>query len=255
TWIPCRDSYCDALLQLKGRGPWWSKGCARCNNPNPIWRCADCFGNRLLCGACMIERHRDEPLHLSEEWEDSCFKPRTTQDLGLRFQIGHPFGEDCPFNYLGQSRNFVVLHNNGIHVLNVDFCLCTGAPSEVDQLINVGWYPATHKEPSTAATISLLRHFHKLNLQARLPAYDFYNTLVVLTNAAGLRKLPDRLPQFMNIVREYRHLQMCKRAGRGHDPGGISATNAGELAIPCRACPHPDINLPHDWEEAPPEVA
>ncbi|KAJ7839467.1 hypothetical protein B0H14DRAFT_2309591, partial [Mycena olivaceomarginata] len=60
-----------------------------------------------------------------------------------------------------------VLHNNGIHMLNVDFCLCTGAPSELDQLINVGWYPATHKEPSTAATISPLRHFHKLILQAR----------------------------------------------------------------------------------------
>ncbi|KAJ7794870.1 hypothetical protein B0H14DRAFT_2276544, partial [Mycena olivaceomarginata] len=89
----------------------------------------------------------------------------------------------------------------------------------------------------------LLRRFHKLNLQARVPAYDFYNTLVILTNAAGSKKLPNRLPQFMNMVREYHHLQMCKRAGRGHDPAGISATQPGELAIPCHACPHPGINL------------
>ncbi|KAJ7829807.1 hypothetical protein B0H14DRAFT_2593769 [Mycena olivaceomarginata] len=47
---------------------------------------------------------------------------------------------------------------------------------------------------------------------------------------------------------------MCKRAGRGHDPGGISATKPGELAIPCRACPHPNINLPLDWADVPAEV-
>jgi hypothetical protein len=59
----------------------------------------------------------------------------------------------------------------------------------------------------------------------------------------------------MNMIREYRHLQMCKRAGRGHHPEGIAATQPGELAIPCRACPHPGINLPEGWEDAPPEVA
>ncbi|KAJ7731090.1 hypothetical protein B0H14DRAFT_3097890 [Mycena olivaceomarginata] len=256
TWIPCRDDYCDALLKLKGRGPWWSEGCAICKEANPTWRCEDCFGNRLLCQVCIVEKHKDEPLHQFQEWEGGYFHSRTTQDLGLRYQIGHPFSADCPFNYLGgPSKSFVVLHNNGIHTINVDFCCCPQAPSEVNQLLNVGWYPATQKSPSTAATLSLLRRFHKLNLQARLPAYDFYNTLVLLTNASGLKTVPHRLQQFMNMVREYRHLQMCKRAGRGHDPTGISATPAGELAIPCRACPQPGINLPEGWNMAPPEVA
>jgi hypothetical protein len=154
----------------------------------------------------VVEKHLDEPLHLLQvrlpfitagspligiqKWEDRFFQSRTTCNLGLRYQIGHPFGEDCPFNYLGQSRTFVVLHNNGIPTLDVDFCSCSGAPSEVDQLLNVGWYPATHKDPSTAATVSLLRRFHKLNLQARLPAYDFYNTLVLLTNATHSKTVP-----------------------------------------------------------------
>ncbi|KAJ7494558.1 hypothetical protein B0H11DRAFT_1716969 [Mycena galericulata] len=263
--MPLRDDYSDGMLRIKGRGGWWSKGCAVCAEANPTWRCGDCFGNRMLCTHCVIERHRDEPLHLLEEWEDDYFSPRTCRDLGLRYQIGHPRGEECPFVHLMRptkkvkarvdEKGFVVLHNNAIHVLDVDFCGCPGAVSEVDQLLNIGWYPATPKDPSTAATLSLLRRFHKLNLQARLPAYDFYNTLVILTNAAGLLKVPNRLPQFMDMVREYRHLQMCKRAGRGHDPEGIAATQPGELAIPCRACPHPEINLPEDWEEAPPEIA
>jgi hypothetical protein len=53
------------------------------------------------------------------------------------------------------------------------------------------------------------------------------------------------------MVREWRHIKMLKRAGRGHDPTGVGGTTAGELAVPCRACPIPGVNLPADWEDAP----
>jgi hypothetical protein len=43
-----------------------------------------------------------------------------------------------------------------------------------------------------------------------------------------------------------------KRAGRGHDPGGIDATSNGELTVECPACPHPGRNLPDGWEKAGP---
>ena len=46
---------------------------------------------------------------------------------------------------------------------------------------------------------------------------------------------------------------MVKRAGRGHDPSGIDGTSLGSLSIPCRACPHPNINLPDGWDDAPPK--
>lgn len=52
----------------------------------------------------------------------------------------------------------------------------------------------------------------------------------------------------MRIMRQFRHLRMLKRAGRGHAEGGVSATKVGELAVVCPACPHPGINLPDDWE-------
>ncbi|KAJ7118695.1 hypothetical protein C8R43DRAFT_1091016 [Mycena crocata] len=255
-WIPLRDSYADAMMKQQGRGPWWQKGCAHCGEADPQWRCEDCFANRLLCASCVVERHRDEPLHFLQEWEDGFFHGRTLKDLNIRYQIGHWAGEACPLVHLSSGlKGFVVLHDNGIHTVDIDFCNCEGAPSDVDQLINIGWFPATSKEPSTAATFSLLRRFHLLNLQARVPAYDFYNTLVLLRNGAGLTKLPSRLPQFMDIIREYRHIVMCLRAGRAHDPTGIAGTQPGELAIPCRCCPHPTINLPPGWEDAPPEIA
>lgn len=59
----------------------------------------------------------------------------------------------------------------------------------------------------------------------------------------------------MLMVREWRHIKMLKRAGRAYDPEGIAATAPGSLAIHCRACPLPNINLPKGWENASPERA
>ncbi|KAJ7049988.1 hypothetical protein C8F01DRAFT_1348778 [Mycena amicta] len=71
-----------------------------------------------------------------------------------------------------------------------------------------------------------------------------------LTDATGV-KPPDRYRIFLRISREYRHLLLLKRGGRGHASSGVSGTSSGELAIRCPACPRPDVNLPEDWENAP----
>ncbi|KAJ6564323.1 hypothetical protein B0H19DRAFT_1140803 [Mycena capillaripes] len=49
-------------------------------------------------------------------------------------------------------------------------------------------------------------------------------------------------------------MEMMKRAGRGHDDTGVAGTKQGELALQCRACPQPNINLPEgcdtiDWTQ------
>ena len=46
---------------------------------------------------------------------------------------------------------------------------------------------------------------------------------------------------------------MVKRAERGHAPSGIAGTGQGELSVPCRACPHPEINLPDGWQNVAPD--
>jgi len=50
----------------------------------------------------------------------------------------------------------------------------------------------------------------------------------------------------------WRNLMALKRAGRGHEPGGVDATSKGELMVECPACPHPGRNLPDGWEKAGP---
>lgn len=42
---------------------------------------------------------------------------------------------------------------------------------------------------------------------------------------------------------EWRNIKALKRAGRGHDPTGVDATQEGELIVLCPACPHPGKNL------------
>jgi hypothetical protein len=61
----------------------------------------------------------------------------------------------------------------------------------------------------------------------------------------------DRYEAFLRIVREWRHLKMLKRAGRGHDPAGVINTQIGECAVLCPACPQPLKNLPDNWKDVP----
>ncbi|KDQ65192.1 hypothetical protein JAAARDRAFT_117228 [Jaapia argillacea MUCL 33604] len=63
--------------------------------------------------------------------------------------------------------------------------------------------------------------------------------------------LQDCLQSFMLMVRQFHHCLMAKRAGRGHDLGGIQATVPGGLAVPCRACPWPGVNLPEGFDQVP----
>jgi hypothetical protein len=43
---------------------------------------------------------------------------------------------------------------------------------------------------------------------------------------------------------------MLKRSGRGCSPQAAAGTAKGELAIECPACPHPNRNLPDNWDSA-----
>ena len=50
------------------------------------------------------------------------------------------------------------------------------------------------------------------------------------------------------MMREWKHLKMMKRAGRGQDSTGVNGTKPGELVVECPACPHPGVNLPENWK-------
>ncbi|KAH7905713.1 hypothetical protein BJ138DRAFT_1017351, partial [Hygrophoropsis aurantiaca] len=251
-----RDEYLADCLYREGRGSYAGvQSCPQCGTSQPSIRCKDCFGQALVCRLCAARNHYSNPLHMIEEWNGAYFSDISLRDCGLRVQLGnHTLGEQCTFRS-AVHRAFHIIHVNGIHAVAVDFCGCPGQPAHRAQLLRAGWWPATAFEPQTCASFQLLRLFHCLNLQGKLAGYDCYKTLELITDGRAMQSIPNWLQPFMNMIRQWRHISMLKRAGRGHNATGVQGTKNGELAVVCRACPIPQVNLPSDWKEAPPSIA
>ncbi|KAF7327511.1 CxC2 domain-containing protein [Mycena kentingensis (nom. inval.)] len=249
-----RDEFLDLLLWHDGR-QGATGACRRCLGSDPaVYRCREC-GEELVCGTCCLDMHEAHPLHWLEEWGingNPFFQRITLKNLGLRIQLGHPPRQRCSAP-IPADPGFVVLHCNGIHPVAIDFCGChLRRDAFYVQLLRRGFYPSTTYIPHTIATFECLDLFHTLSLKGKLTAYDYYATLEHLTHGAGI-KPPDRYKPFLRMVRQWRHLHSLKRGGRGHEVGGVGATQEGELALRCPACPRPGVNLPPDWQDASPE--
>lgn len=290
-WTEHRDEFLDALLWLDGRGDSLSAlGCPICVSPgvSGTFRCDECFGHDLVCQTCCLQRHQLLPLHrikvwgrpslgiaetypylCLKKWNGDFFERMSLADLGLVIQLGHN-ESPCP-SPQNAGLGFTVLHTNGFHHINLQFCGCSFAEHPRLQLLRKSWYPATIVAPHTCATFTLLRRFHILSLQSKVSAAHFYASLERETDNGGTLHIKvlsfprplirhtyelrifmkSRYHAFLRMVRQWRHLKLLKRAGRGHDPSGVSCTQSGELAVLCPACPHPGINIPDNWRELP----
>ncbi|KAJ6493371.1 hypothetical protein C8R45DRAFT_1053016 [Mycena sanguinolenta] len=243
-----QDEYLAEFIHLEGRGDVCNTHCPTCpaDAPRemPRFRCMDCDTPDLFCLDCCVHAHASHLLDRIECWEGGRFKRVSLQSLGLRVQLGHCWGEPCPQPRPGHKKSRVI-HTNGIHDVSVDFCRCRDellVGSRRQQLLRQSWYPATHREPQTCTTFRTLEQFHIMTLQGKVTAYDYYSGLEKLTDNTGLSKVKDRYKAFMRTMRQWHHLAMLKRGGRGND--------VWELAVVCPACPQPGVNLPTDWNSA-----
>ena len=83
------------------------------------------------------------------------------------------------------------MHTNGFHPVSIQFCECdklASAGNRIQQLLRYELYPATLDDPTTCATLRLLETFHLLTLQSKVTAYDFYQTLLKMTDRMGIKK-------------------------------------------------------------------
>ncbi|OSC96667.1 hypothetical protein PYCCODRAFT_1448403 [Trametes coccinea BRFM310] len=250
-WIPGIDTYLAEMLRLKGRGDQIDGKCHTCQSSMAAFRCADCFTTALFCAKCLVTAHQRQPLHRVIEWKDGFFHKTSLKSLGLRVQLGHEPGNACVNPKRVFADDFVILDVHGIHEVAVDFCSCENILPHSTQLLRARWYPATTIDPKTAATFDLLENFHLLSTQSMVSGYGFYISLALTTDNTGTASVRDCYPAFMDMVRQWRHLKMLKRSGRGHAKDAATATAPGECAVECPACPHPSKNLPADWLEAP----
>ncbi|KAJ7646891.1 hypothetical protein FB45DRAFT_1019176 [Roridomyces roridus] len=250
--------YLDQLVLLEGRGDYYEYNeCIHCGVADPRYRCTECFTDDLYCKQCIVETHQNVPLHKVEMWNgDGFFEQTTLKVLGVRIQLGHGLRSKgrrgiCINPAPAVDDDFVVIGQNGIHEVGLDFCNCETAQPHDIQLLRARWYPATGKSPRTAITFGALRFYHLLALEAYCSGAEFYNCLARLTDNSGTKPVRDRYDEFLRMARQWRHMQMLKRGGRGHAGSGVDGTKPGELALLCPACPQPEKNLPSDYKNAP----
>ncbi|KAJ7775286.1 hypothetical protein B0H16DRAFT_1712863 [Mycena metata] len=253
------QTYLDELIQLEGRGEYQvDERCISCGAAPGDYRCRECFTDDLYCKACLIAGHQDTPLHGVEMWKDGKFERMTLKALGLRIQLGHGKPNNARLRQ-GRCANperaidddFVLIGVHRIHEVAVDFCGCETAQPHDIQLLRARWYPCTGKHPRTAATFGVLRRFCLTTLETHCAAKAFYMSIVRESDNTGTVLIRDRYDEFLRMSREWQHIEMLKRAGRGHDPAGVEATQLGECALLCPACPQPGKNLPPDWKNTP----
>ncbi|EIN04406.1 hypothetical protein PUNSTDRAFT_76368 [Punctularia strigosozonata HHB-11173 SS5] len=252
-WLPLRAKYLDALICQDALPTDVPVACVLCHAKQNAgtYKCTDCFRERLLCAACMVRTHERLPLHHVQAWKDGHFSNTSLRSLGLAVQLGHNEGDSCVQSER-PSKDFVVFDSDGYHHVDVRFCGCSHR-SHQEQLLEVGWYPASTRRPSTAFTFRFLDTFHRLTLQGKITLHDYYTSVVQRTNSAGLIPPIYRYHEACLVTRQWAMLMMFKRAGRAHDPQGAEATPKGGLALRCPACPIPEVNLPENWDSMPEE--
>ncbi len=106
--------------------------------------------------------------------------------LGLRIQLGHN-GNPCPRPAAGPP-DFIVFDVDGPHEVSIDYCGCLPAVPRRWQILRSGWFPATLDRPKTAFTFRCLDFFHELTLQGKTTLYDYYQTLLRLSDPMKLGK-------------------------------------------------------------------
>ncbi|KAI0689311.1 hypothetical protein C8T65DRAFT_700284 [Cerioporus squamosus] len=257
TWLRYDvQNYLDELMRQEGRGDFTAPTCPRCSqslasSEAPGYRCDDCDDSALYCQNCTKEQHVRHPLHRVKWWTGTHFERVTLKSLGLRIQLGHRPGDKCYSPVAAFGDAFVVMDLHGIHEVGLDFCACALAAPSTSQLLRYRLYPATSTDPRTAATFRLLETFHLLSAQSKVSAFEFYSTLARRSDNTGTQPPKDRYVSFLHMIRQWRHLKMLKRGGRGNVPQGATAVPQGSCAVECPACPHPGKNLPDEWESAP----
>ncbi|KAJ7779986.1 hypothetical protein B0H16DRAFT_1448414 [Mycena metata] len=258
-----RNETLDEMLRGEGRGaPEFYSHCAGCKAADPLFRCArqTCIGPGLYCETCIASMHRELPTHMLESGE--FFRPLTLNDLDVeaRLQLGHAAGTFCPRSRRAH-KDFVIIDILGIRIVKLSFCGCDSTVSHRQQLMQACLWPATSVDPQTCATVNAIRLFEVQNCLGKISAYDFVRSLELLSNNDGLETVakgedgeekgpPDRRRAFRAIVKQYRMMELRKRAGIGHRDSGIEGTKQGELAEPmCRMCPVPEVNLPEGYDK------
>lgn len=158
-----------------------------CGKNKHLFHCEDCFSSSSLCQGCIVTTHQTHPFHNIQAWQDNHFMWTSLHELSATLQLGHS-GFPCPNRQSGlQGHLTTIVHINRIYQICVEYCFCGWPVAEPHQLVHVHLFPATIAKPATAFTFILLNDYHAHSLSSKKSAYDYFDTLQKVTNAAFLQ--------------------------------------------------------------------
>lgn len=235
--------------------PSGNYSCIQCGNSNcQLASCTDCFNENLFCSACLCSRHINSHFHRIWNFNKSknCFFPSSLTDHGYTTFICHENGSIC--NCPGDTQDFTVLHTNGVHKLKIHQCKCdpnSCAKITIHQLLANRLFPHSWTSPSTLYTHQLMDTHHFNNIKAFVNIKQQCDIVLALTPPGLLNTSSPTLSsgslrsQFHYNMRLYRLIKSMLHAGAQNYEDFLSLG----VAAQCPACPHPDINLPEDWQK------
>lgn len=121
-------------------------------------------------------------------------------ELGLVISLGHG-GSECPVRKtipdvfsarkpfsaslfflidkdLGyQRKQLTIVHTNGVHQCEVEWCMCQSEISHYEQLLKSRLFPATVLLPSTAFTLEALSMLHLIRVECKVASSSYYSLL------------------------------------------------------------------------------
>ncbi|EJD34963.1 hypothetical protein AURDEDRAFT_75712, partial [Auricularia subglabra TFB-10046 SS5] len=218
-------------------------------------RCTECFNAPTCCRLCIVKMHKSNPLHRIQFWNGQFFERRTLQEAGLQFCLGHG-GDQCsaaPVGALPTTTTICDLH--GFQTVNVAYCLCPHAESEVVQLLSARLFPATFTKPRTAFTWELMEDLRLDTVQSKKPMYDNYTKLVRLSRNAEVNADKKGYENLSRAARYYNVATRIRQSGQGQDIDKIvqalypGLLYPGSVMLPCPSCPRPGFNTPDNVEQ------
>ncbi|KAF9030906.1 hypothetical protein BJ165DRAFT_1535567 [Panaeolus papilionaceus] len=237
-WLHARDEFLDIILQHEGI-PDGSRDPA----------CSNCG---VLCQSCSLHQHEHLLFHRIEKWNGTFFVKSSLYKLGLVHQLGHG-GCDCPTcaeqASSGDIQMLQVIHTTGVFKLSVRYCKCQpNTAPRYRQLLRERLFPASLRQIRTVFTFEVLDTFHSLNLDGKITSYNYYYHILQKTDFLELREQPSQLNNFNRAIRIWRHMMGLKRTGCAHSLSGALGTELGGTLVECPLCPHPEKNLPGNWD-------
>jgi hypothetical protein len=139
----------------------------------------------------------DSHFNFRDDWEPDEEDIESDERLILQSFPETPQGLDT-----ARETAMLVVDSSGIHHMVVTWCTCPERRRPDLQLLDIGLYPATFKQPRTVFTFQVLDEFLIDNLECKTACFNFHNKLRRFTSAA----FPHTVPVGYHLIRLYRCL-------------------------------------------------